>query len=264
MRELRSLFRPLSTPLPDESQCDKCKYFDINHPEVIQIIKENYPITYDSVLYQSKCRCDDRYSAEAIKTRELWANSNIPNRAYTDKVKTFMNFKQVEGTEESLEKCRTFTRRSGSRILSLVGTYGSGKSHLLEAVAREWIHDGYSVRYEYVPSLLNELRSTQTSEEGNGSLWSKLQERFKASLLILDDLGQENPTEWTRKTLTEIVDERVRSNGWLLCATNYTEEQLRERVDERFVSRLFERGDYSIMTCGTYFGEEWKELVNNG
>ena len=264
MKELRSLYRPLSQPLPDESQCSKCKYFDTTHPEVIQIIKENYSSTFDNMLYQAKCRCDDRYNAKAIKTRELWANSNIPNRAYSDKAKTFMNFKEVDGSQEALEKSKTFTMRTGSRILTVVGTYGSGKSHILEAVARDWIHDGHSVRYEYVPSLLNELRSTQTNEEGNGSLWSKLQERFTASLLILDDLGQESPTEWTRKTLTEIVDERIRSNGWLLCATNYTKDQLMERVDERFVSRLFERGEYSIMTCGTYFGEEMRQLVNNG
>ena len=252
MKELRALFRPLTHPLPDDTQCPKCRFFDTEDPRVRQILKENYPQSWDTVLFNARCKCESLHRAEQEKERNRWNFSNIPNRFGNATPNTFRNFKQVEGTESAYQSCQNFILRRGKRILTLVGTYGSGKSHLLEAVARDFMHDGYSVRYEYVPSMLNELRSTVMSSENNGSLWTKLQERFAPKLLILDDLGQESPTEWTRKTLTEIVDERIRTNGYLLCATNYTQDQLRERIDERFVSRLFDRSEVSVLTCSTY------------
>ena len=252
MKELRALFRPLNRPFPNDSQCKECKYFDITDPRVIQTIREEFPHMVERMVSQAKCRCGDMFHPDKVKQRNLWSESNLPNRYASGIAKTFDNFKQVKGTKEAYGKSMRMASAIGGNILTIIGTYGTGKSHLVEAVAREWLHGNRSVKYEYVPTLMNELRSTVSSDESNGSLWTKLQERFKPKLLILDDLGQENPTEWTRKLLTEIIDERIRTNGWLLCATNYTQEQLKERIDERFVSRLFDRSDFAVMTCDSY------------
>ena len=247
-----ALYKVTSRPLPDDAQCERCRYFDTNDPRVRETLRENFA-DFDRALYNAQCRCPDMFHAKEMKAKRMWNESNLPHRFGESKAKTLNNFKQVDGSADAYKQAMDFTLRRGKpRILTFVGTYGCGKSHLLEAIARDWLHDGFSVRYEYVPSMLNELRSTIDFTENNGSLWSKLQDRFKPKLLILDDLGQESPTEWTRKILTEIVDERIRTGGWLLCATNYTKDQLKDRVDERFVSRLFDRATISVLTCPTY------------
>ena len=251
MKTLRKLFKPMNRPLPDDTQCSQCRYFDTSDPRVVQTIKEEFPHNWSNVLYSARCKCDDMFHAKQVKQKSLWNESNLPNRHGNSLPNTFDTFKEVKGVSQGLSKAMSMAYGRGSHILTIVGTYGCGKSHLLEAVAREWLHRGESVRYEYVPSMLNQLRSRFSSED-NGSLWTALEEIFKVKLLVLDDLGQEAPTEWTRKTLTEIVDERIRTDGWLLCATNYTQDQLRERLDERFVSRLFDRADFVVMTSSSY------------
>lgn len=254
MKQLHNaLHKVLHRPLPDDTQCDKCRFFDTTDPRVREILREHNPSRFAQVLHSASCRCDDQFHAKKLEQRIMWSESNIPNRHGDAIARTFGNFHIVSGTKFAFDAATDYSNKRGERILTFVGTYGSGKSHLLEAIAREWMHDGNSVKYEYVPSMLNELRSaSQKPESSNQSYWEILKEKFKSKLLILDDLGQESPTEWTRKTLTEIVDERIRTNGWLICATNYTQEQMKERLDERFANRLFDRSKAVVLTCETY------------
>tara|TARA_R100000808_G_scaffold3776_2_gene12958 strand:+ start:1875 stop:2651 length:777 start_codon:yes stop_codon:yes gene_type:complete len=254
MKQLHNaLHKVLQRPLPNDAQCNNCKFFDTSDPRVREILREHNPHTFSQILYQANCRCEDQFHAKKEEQRIMWSDSQLPNRHGDAIARTFSNFHLIDGTKKAYDSTYQFGMRKGPKILTLVGTYASGKSHLLEAVAREWLHDGHSVKYEYVPSMLNELRSaSQKPESTDSSLWDLMQEKFKAKLLILDDLGQETPTDWTRKILTEIVDERIRTNGWLLTATNYTNQQLKERIDERFVSRLFDRSEAIVMTCKSY------------
>jgi len=51
-----------------------------------------------------------------------------------------------------------------------------------------------------------------------------------ASLLILDDLGAENSTDWAREKIYEIIDSRYRDKKPIIITTNLKLEQLMEKL----------------------------------
>lgn len=58
------------------------------------------------------------------------------------------------------------------------------------------------------------------------------------SLLVLDDLGAENMTEWTRSVLYEMIDRRIRLGRQFIVTTNLSLEEIAIRIDTRLASRL--------------------------
>ena len=64
--------------------------------------------------------------------------------------------------------------------------------------------------------------------------------RNNMGLLILDDLGQGNTSEWVQEKLTALVDYRYRNNGWLVIAHNLNKDQLEEKLGFRLASRLWD------------------------
>lgn len=59
-------------------------------------------------------------------------------------------------------------------------------------------------------------------------------------LLILDDLGKEKQTEWTNQILYEVINSRYEHRKPIVVTTNYSAQELSNRIDSAVVSRLFE------------------------
>ena len=63
-----------------------------------------------------------------------------------------------------------------------------------------------------------------------------------ASLLILDDLGAENNTEWSKEKIYEIIDSRYRQSKPMIITTNLTKDQLRDKLTSGDgVTRTYDR-----------------------
>ena len=68
------------------------------------------------------------------------------------------------------------------------------------------------------------------------------------SILIIDDLGKERPSEWTLEKLFTIINNRYENNLPVIITTNYNREKLRERlacnknyeIADSIISRLYE------------------------
>ena len=179
------------------------------------------------------CSCQGWEEKQAIK-RMQWANlpEGLP--------RTFESFQVRPGTEEGLSAARRFTEADCAyHILTLVGRYGSGKTHILEALARQMLKSGHYVRYEYVPVLLDDLRATY-EEDAEVKFPERWAMYARAQVLLLDDLGAEKTTEWAAEKLTALVAERYRTGGRLVVATNLKFDQMAEKVGNRIADRLFD------------------------
>ena len=77
--------------------------------------------------------------------------------------------------------------------LYLSGNFGSGKSYIVSAMINELVKDGYKAALVYYPEFLRLLKSSFNTD---------FEEQFdyarKADLLLLDDIGAENVTNWSR------------------------------------------------------------------
>jgi len=120
-------------------------------------------------------------------------------------------------------------------FLTLLGPPGSGKTHLALSIAWSWLERGKTVLYYQVESLMDSLsKGYRIWESGNPDGYqSILAFTLNASLLILDDFGVEQPTEWAATKLDQIIDDRYLNKKPLIITSNLALDRLSPRVADR-------------------------------
>ncbi|HEV3455398.1 MAG TPA: ATP-binding protein [Thermoanaerobaculia bacterium] len=105
--------------------------------------------------------------------------------------------------------------------LLFIGPPGAGKTHLAVSVLIDVI-ERYSVRGRFVElsSFFNQMQSTfgQTSSESTQAVLAPLMD---APLLVLDELGTQQPTPWIRDVLYLVINTRYTRRLPTLFTTNY-------------------------------------------
>ena len=111
------------------------------------------------------------------------------------------------------------------------GGFGCGKTHLAAAIANYAVGMGVPTLFLTVPDLLDTLRFSYDSED------TTFEERFEqirsASLLVLDDFGTQNATEWAQEKLFQIINFRYINQLPLVVTTNLALDQLEARIRSR-------------------------------
>jgi DNA replication protein DnaC len=145
--------------------------------------------------------------------------------------------KQQEAIEAAFEACRAYAHGLNGWLL-LNGAYGTGKTHLAASIANEAVEIGVPTIFLTVPDLLDALRATFDSE---ATSFDETFERIRsAPLLVLDDFGTQNATEWAREKLFQILNHRYVNRLPLVVTMNVPLEE----VDGRLRSRL---SDHSLV-----------------
>lgn len=134
----------------------------------------------------------------------------------------------------SLERAYNQAQQYASSLkgwLLLQGGYGCGKTHLAAAIANFTVSLGVPTLFITVPDLLDSLRFAYNSTE------TTFEERFddirQAGLLILDDFGTQNATEWAQEKLFQIINFRYINQLPLVITTNMAERDIEERISSR-------------------------------
>jgi DNA replication protein DnaC len=125
------------------------------------------------------------------------------------------------------------------RGLWFFGDVGTGKTSLAMLVAKAAEGAGRSVAIYPLTRLLAEIKGTYDRDSGDSylALFSRLS---RVDLLQLDDLGTERTTEWVLEQLYSIVNERWQDERAMIVTTNLRDDELREQLGQRTVSRLAE------------------------
>lgn len=128
------------------------------------------------------------------------------------------------------------------------GGTGLGKTFLSASVARVVSQRGHSVVYDTAVSALNAFetqrfaRSSQESAEAE----EKVRRLLDSELVILDDLGTEMTTEFTKSALYTLVNTRLIQGGKTIISTNLSPKDLARRYTPQIVSRL--EGEYQTLS----------------
>ena len=184
----------------------------------IEYIKDSYIFSVSKDVMNAKMKdiyTDDKNRVEVIK----WM---------TKFIKDYNDGKKVKG-------------------LYLDGNFGSGKSYLVSAMINEIIKNGKKGALVYYPEFLRSLKASFSKDFDEQFDYAK-----KADLLLLDDIGAENITSWSRdEILGPILQYRMDEGLPTFFTSNLSIEELElhlssdgKKVDKLKAKRIIERISY--------------------
>lgn len=142
---------------------------------------------------------------------------------------------------ETIEKKR-------NNSIGIVGQVGSGKTHLVCAVANHLLTNGIQVIYFPFVEGMNDLKSNFDELE------SKLERLKKSRVLFIDDLfkGRDKPTGWQIETTFALVNYRYLNHLPIMFTSEKNFKTLLD-IDEALGSRLYEMvRDYRMEIVGSH------------
>ncbi len=136
-----------------------------------------------------------------------------------------------------MEYAIKFSPETAENLL-FMGEAGLGKTHLTLAIVSGVIEKGYAPYYSSAENLFSVIENEKFSGEDRGSYEAIL----NCDLLVIDDLGTEMATAFTKSVLYNLINTRILSNKPTIINTNLSMKQLEERYTPRVSSRLI--GNY--------------------
>lgn len=195
---------------------------------------------------ENRQRAEEKERERKRRFYELFDDYSLMN----PKLKS-ASFDSYNPPNKELEKAKHVTKRYADNFsldnpvsLLLIGTYGTGKSHLSAAITKELLAKEFTSVFVSTPKLLTKIRSTynKTSFLSEEDIMKTLSE---VDLLVLDDIGAEttkqgedNQHTWATSKIFEIIDNRIGKHT--IFTSNYEPSELQQRLGGRNFSRMME------------------------
>lgn len=129
--------------------------------------------------------------------------------------------------EKLLQFIQNYRNSKKEKGLYLHGSFGSGKTFLISAMFNELAKDGVKSCILFWPEFLTDLKTNF----GKDDFKEKLEKVKKNSLLLIDDIGAENTTSWSRDdVLCPILQYRMQESLPTFFTSNLTLEELEEHL----------------------------------
>lgn len=182
---------------------------------------------------------------------------------------TFDTFHPAEGTQQGYDEARRFAADPRG-FLILAGRPGTGKTHLLAAIANALLSpaddrveavvqsDGvgrllpvYCVTSRLVGRLTPGGSPAHSGADGRGEAGRYFDALLDAGCLLLDDLGAERDSAFAQERIFDLVDWRYANRRPTVIATNAQSSQLPDRLRSRLLDRR-------VSTTAVLKGEDYR------
>lgn len=141
--------------------------------------------------------------------------------------------------------------KSNTNLL-FYGNPGSGKTYLSYCIAKELLDLGFLVVYKTSDELISALKDIRFNNN------SKLEELLlDCDLLIIDDLGAEQKSEFSITELFNLLNKKLLKNKKMIVSTNLTLPDITKIYSERIYSRLI--GDFKLCK---FYSEDIRITLN--
>ncbi|MGG5254825.1 primosomal protein DnaI [Neobacillus sp. SM06] len=199
-------------------ECNRCPSLE----GCINMMKGYQPrlvLTRNAIdLHYERCPrkiMDDEKRKNERLIKSLHVPKDILHASFDDYEK---DFGRLDAIDKAASFLMNYEQKKTHKGLYLYGKFGVGKSYLLGAIANELAKKKISSMIVYVPELLREIKSSI----GDSSLNEKIEVLKKEPILMLDDIGAEAVSSWTRdEVLGPILQYRMLENLPTFFTSNF-------------------------------------------
>ncbi len=195
-----------------------------------------------------------RYNAlQTNSNASFYLNAVIPKRF---RCKTLDNLK--------IKNKSNYKNLITSESLFITGEIGTGKTHLAVALAIEFYlsrigitkniymqKDEITVNHGkilFMPATELFLKLKNSFGNKDASEMEIIDNLNQADLLIIDDLGTDKVSDWSRQIIYTIIDRRYRDVKQMIITSNLNLSEFANLYDDRIASRLLEMGKVISLT----------------
>lgn len=241
----------------NEKQIEEIKdtITDLRFKKYEALVSKGYDPEYLSLHYQcSKCK-DEGYigvnkcSCYKSKLVKLYYQDSDLEEAV--KINNFNNFDINLYSNHKIGEDKFSPRRNIENIIEFIkgdyipnfsshnsnllfyGNSGTGKTYLSWCIAKDLLDRGFLVVYKTSDELIKCLRDIRFNN--NYELEELL---LNCDLLIIDDLGAEQITEFSATELFTLINKKLLKNKKMLISTNLSLPMITKIYSERIYSRL--------------------------
>lgn len=232
-------------------ECQECKdtgylTMDDGSSEMCNCMKQK-------ILNKSYKQDNLRVEDENFASFDIGYYSNKPNKQkYNTESSPKENILYIKNVSENF--IANFDDPTEKNLL-FVGSVGTGKTFLINCIAKELIKQGKTILYQTAPILMDmimENKFKQNTSEGHKKNYNNI---FDVDLIIIDDLGTETLNESRFTELFNILNTRLLKDKKMIISTNLDLRELYQVYEERIVSRII--GNFTICK---FIGEDIRLL----
>jgi DNA replication protein DnaC len=199
----------------------------------------------------SRCEC-----VKNARSGRLLEASKIPQRYAHCELE---NFDILSSPDRSIEKAKLAAEKFVDEYpmsqpfgLLFMGPQGVGKTHLAVGIIKQLMKlKSIPCLFRTFPELLKEIQNSYNPVSQSSEL-SLLAPVLETEVLVLDELGAQNPSSWVQDEVAYVLNYRYNDNKVTILTTNFKDEEerkekkvgiadtLTERIGVRMRSRLYE------------------------
>ena len=204
---------------------------------------------YRRLLQEEACR-----TLSGLSAMRLTDFDSLRLDYYSNAVDPKLGVSPREQMTDVISYCREYTAAFDlhSDSLLLQGATGLGKTHLCLAIARGVTEQGFGVVYGSVQPLIRRLEAEHFGRE-QGDSENQL---ISCDLLVLDDLGMEFDTPFSRACLYNVLNARLLEGRPTVVSTNLSISALQERYGDQIASRI--SGGFVPLLC---VGNDIRQII---
>ena len=184
------------------------------------------------------------------ESEERVRNTQIPKRFRQDTLDSFKVLKNDADTFSLINKWVDTAEKQveDGQGLYIVGANGSGKTHLAQAVLKRVVYKyqlcgAFITADKYIQLAYNEIKFGDELPEGYEDPNTMKYMREVFDILVIDSLGAERPTDFTRRAISSLLESRYHEKLTTIVTSTLKPQQL---------DSMYGKGVSSILTSCCY------------
>jgi DNA replication protein DnaC len=223
-------------------RCNKCKDTGYMGSEKCSCYKQKLVNLYYKNSHQSSILDKnnfEHFNINYYSAQRTSSEPKSPRKNMEDKIIPFV-----------MDYLKNFKATDSNMLF--YGSSGTGKTFLSNCIAKDLLDKGFLVVYRTADDLIHDLKRIKFENDSN--LEDML---LNCDLLVLDDLGTEQITDFSSTELFNFLNKKLLMNKKMLISSNYALEKLSRTYSERITSRLF--GNFNLFK---FYGDDIRIKTN--